>query len=468
MSQTQVPDNAIYTWSRGSGFVRDASADRSHAHLLKVLEWSALFYLCAVTFILLIDPRLPSYQKLLIGSLIPAFILLIVFYPLKLSELIATVCFVAAGFIGYFLRSDHYVSWTISGVVYTLAFCLFWIAGRHSVGILFRVQSATLVSSVILTSCMLSVVTAVFSYEQRASAPPFLASALFLALLQLQRHKYSRVISGAGLVVTMILAYLSGWLAPFIIMATFAMIVAGLTTILGALVEKKLSRLVATALILLVMSFAAASALWSLSEETYFRIAESIQTRYEKLWDPYALNIELAIRIQESKDALRQFVEEGNVVTFLIGFGHGATFDATTVRNMLGTSIEWWQDRFSESGDAHVIHFGVMRWLYRHGVFGLIFAMVTIVLAAKDFVKTVYRIARYGGFVHTVAGAILIGSGSILMFAARGLLQPVEWDPMLWYSVGLWVYGRQQQRLRHVQRPFAGLGMRQKCVKRLG
>lgn len=152
--------------------------------------------------------------------------------------------------------------------------------------------------------------------------------------------------------------------------------------------------------------------------------------RYVKLLTLQGLLDESRARLAEVADVWTYMKQTGSWFHGLFGHGHGASFPAELTLRILGDDLPAWQDRFRE-GQAYAVHFGPVRILFRYGLVGL---AVWIWAGAWLMQAAFRRLHHLNPWVTAAAAASLI-------YFARGLLQPIEHDPLFWLSAAITMAG---------------------------
>jgi hypothetical protein len=120
--------------------------------------------------------------------------------------------------------------------------------------------------------------------------------------------------------------------------------------------------------------------------------------------------IAVSQRFYEAEVILDGFESESSPVTWLLGYGGGATFDMSTSRDMSvkGAAL------LGES-QVHNIHFMVMAFLFRHGLIGLGLICYFMVALAAELVARVASSRRNGpddfGLIAAVTGLLVLIDG---------------------------------------------------------
>lgn len=123
-------------------------------------------------------------------------------------------------------------------------------------------------------------------------------------------------------------------------------------------------------------------------------------SRLSKLltWDGFYQEVMLR-RSAEVIDAIGHFQQYGSWLNVLFGFGHGATYEAQIILRSLGSAASEMDWRFTDYNEAYVIHFGPMRYFFRFGLVGSLFAVVTVAAIIWMFIRNITLIGRDSNFI---------------------------------------------------------------------
>jgi hypothetical protein len=128
----------------------------------------------------------------------------------------------------------------------------------------------------------------------------------------------------------------------------------------------------------------------------------------------------LLARIREGADVVGTLRREGNVTTWVIGFGHGATYRPRL--SFLARNV-------TSDGRVHNIHIGPIMLVYRYGAVGLISMLIVAVVAAATLVRPIG--VQKGS---PSATAVLFAMGAVA-YLIKALMFNVLIDPFFSYSL---------------------------------
>ena len=116
-------------------------------------------------------------------------------------------------------------------------------------------------------------------------------------------------------------------------------------------------------------------------------------------------------------------LENGHVLHWLVGYGHGAIFQSVWAETTLN---------MSNTGTIHNIHFGPLLILYRYGAIGLVIA-ATITIKIVSFLIRTIRVRNDYDFV-TRRTKLIFGTSAALLILEFNLRNVFN-DPLSWLVV---------------------------------
>lgn len=130
-------------------------------------------------------------------------------------------------------------------------------------------------------------------------------------------------------------------------------------------------------------------------------------------------------RIDEVKDSLQYMEEDGSILRYVFGFGHGAAFVARLAQT---NSIN--MDR---AGKIHNIHFGPMLVFFRYGIIGLLFYLIFLVKVFATFIELCVHPGRYKNFNNIVL------SGTVITYTLSGFMRNEFANPLFLLLISLYL-----------------------------
>jgi len=91
-------------------------------------------------------------------------------------------------------------------------------------------------------------------------------------------------------------------------------------------------------------------------------------------------------RLLEAQDVLLVMTEEGDILKWLFGFGHGALYP---------TVFSYPEPNVSYGGGVHNIHINAFLWLFRYGLFGLAVYLFFVIKVIKEYFCLLKNAKKY-------------------------------------------------------------------------
>jgi len=159
--------------------------------------------------------------------------------------------------------------------------------------------------------------------------------------------------------------------------------------------------------------------------------------RLAAVLDPAKLIEELGVRALEVRDVIAFSRTQGNLMTTLFGFGHGANFFAdSTITAFEGVAQSSWKWRFDENSLAYTVHFGPARIFFRYGIFGLACVCYLGWRILRSFFGLARRDLRDRQDLMFATATL-----ALTFYLMRFFLQPVEHELLLMLSLALFASG---------------------------
>jgi len=173
-------------------------------------------------------------------------------------------------------------------------------------------------------------------------------------------------------------------------------------------------------LYLLILSIVGMIVAILFSERIYFLLGDS---RFSSLLR-FEFDVSLLTRFNEVNDALHYLKTNGNIFNWLIGFGHGATFESYSVLNLRN---------YLDSERVHHIHIGPALILFRYGLVGIFLYL----FLWFSLLSTIVRMRRF-----KIPSAAQILTISCVLLLLDGLVRNVFVDPRTSLALAAFIYTR--------------------------
>jgi hypothetical protein len=128
----------------------------------------------------------------------------------------------------------------------------------------------------------------------------------------------------------------------------------------------------------------------------------------------------LFARFNEAVDVVRTLRREGGPINWLVGFGHGATYQP---------ALSFLARNVTDDGRVHNIHIGPLMILFRYGLLGVAIATALVVAVVRSVVRLRSSLHESSAPLQALFALAVFG------FLIEGLMFNVLVDPVFSYAI---------------------------------